>query len=394
MSTMVLGDDAEVRDPMQGLTVVVPGSRCAHHLSFLPKRPDCPGDIFIKMQVAMLFLKFYWKDTIVAAMQVSFIKVHAAPSISSGIWVLVRCLRAFEDEAVCLHHMASHPVCQLLSFWCCRSCGGPQVVASSLDPHWPWCAIATGAGVLSLWTNALSWLRMCILSVILYRLVDKNDACCQAWIPSEQLRTNMSLPCFWHLWAPWYFIQEQTHPLRLPVLLKGGWSCWELLWSSCQVLFLIQIGPFTEAQNSLRLEAQHGNWGQLSWFWLTSQVYFSVERHCHKYIDSLLSLSHKFWLWGLQLLLGPFKSLWPPKQGFGKDQSGSQQAMIERQAEKPSWRAMLGSTLCQARQVLADTGYLQKNKISDPSLPMYLGVKTKAKLVFLCGTIWKKENIC
>lgn len=258
------------------------GVKVCPSLKLLPKRPDCPGDIFIKMQVAMLFLKFYWKETIVAAMQVSFIKVHAAPSVSSGIWVLVRCLRAFEDEAVCLHHMASHPVCQLLSFWCCRSCGGPQVVASSLDPHWPWCAIETGAGVLSLWTNALSWLRMCILSVVLYRLVDKNDACCQAWIPSEQLRTNMSLPCFWHLWAPWYFIQEQTHPLRLPVLLKGGWSCWELLWSSCQVLFLIQIGPFTEAQNSLGLEAQRGYWGQLSWFWLTSQVYFSVERHCHK----------------------------------------------------------------------------------------------------------------
>lgn len=150
-----------------------------------------------------------------------------------------------------------------------------------------------------------------------------------------------------------------------------------------------------ETQNSLGLEAQRGYWGQLSWFWLVSQVYFSVERHCHKYIDSLLSLSYKFWLWGLQLLLGPFKSLWPPKQGFGKDQSGPQPAMIERQAEKPSWRAMLASTLCQARQVLADTEYLCKSKTLNSSLLMYLGVKTKAKLVFLCGTvIRKKETIC
>lgn len=117
---------------MQGITVVAPGSRCAHLLSFFPKRPDCPGDIFTKMQVAVLFLKFYWKDTIVTVMQVSFTKVHAASSVSSGIWVLVRCLSAFEDEAVCLHQMASHPVSQLLSFGCCHSCGGPQVVGSSL----------------------------------------------------------------------------------------------------------------------------------------------------------------------------------------------------------------------------------------------------------------------
>lgn len=129
---MVLGDDAEVREPMQGITVVAPGSRCAHLLSFLPKRPDCPGDIFIKMQVAMLFLKFYWKETIVAVMRISFIKVYTVSSVSSGIWVLVHCLRAFEDEAVCLYHMASYPVYQLLSFGCCHSCGGPQVVGSSL----------------------------------------------------------------------------------------------------------------------------------------------------------------------------------------------------------------------------------------------------------------------
>lgn len=52
------------------------------------------------------------------------------------------------------------------------------------------------------------------------------------------------------------------------------------------------------------------------------------------------------------------------------------------------------SILCQSLQVLADTEYIHKSKISDPNLYMHLVAKTKAELVFLCGTIiWEREHL-
>lgn len=53
---------------------------------------------------------------------------------------------------------------------------------------------------------------------------------------------------------------------------------------------------------------------------------------------------------------------------------------------------MLLSTLCRTLQVLADTEYIHKNKISDPSLPMFLGAKIKAELSFFVASSFMKER--